>query len=320
MRKSIMPGLMILMIGGLVMGWPNQGLPSRAHLNSPVPLNHFYIVLDSETYKAIEQDPFLRGEFAVSEVRTTTRTDISYTGVYFYGTNTYFEFFDAATTNIGKLADSGIALGVDTAGTLEIFKPPSSPVKSPSTAPAAKLTLLEAPITRAFAGKQLPWFYMAVPTNIPADAGFRFWVMEYHPRFLVEWNPDPDMKDPGVRRSEILQRYARVIKDTSPKPTSTRGKPYFGDVVAITIALNEVATKSLIELGRLLGYSERTNKDHSTLTGLDIELRIIPETPTVRGIQQITMRVTGKPAKQSVFRFGKSVLKFQGNDLATWTF
>jgi hypothetical protein len=82
MRKLTPVGLVTLMIVSLVSGQTNVKLPS-------VPLNHFYVVLDSATYKAIEQSPFLRKEFAVNEQRTTTRTDISYTGVYFYGTNTW---------------------------------------------------------------------------------------------------------------------------------------------------------------------------------------------------------------------------------------
>ncbi|MEK6283164.1 MAG: DUF5829 family protein [Acidobacteriota bacterium] len=302
MLKSFLIAPMTLLIAGFVMGQPNQKITSTA------PLNHFYIVLNSETYKAIEQDPFLRGEFAVTELRTTTRTDISYTGAYFYGTNTYFEFFDAATTSIGKLSDSGIALGVDQAGTLEAFRSATG-----TNPPNSKLSLLQSPITRGFAGKQVPWFYMAVPTNIPADAGLRFWVMEYHPSFLNEWNAQPDVKNPGVRRRDILKRYATVLKDT-PR------KPYFQDVVAITLALNKATTRALLELGQLLGYRERISETTTTLTGQDIELRIIPETPTERGIRQITMRVNGKPAKQSEFQFGKSVLSFRGNGLATWTF
>ena len=53
-------------------------------------LNHFYVVLDSPTYKAIERNGFLRKRFAVNEKRTTTNAEMSYTGLYFYGINTYF--------------------------------------------------------------------------------------------------------------------------------------------------------------------------------------------------------------------------------------
>jgi len=57
------------------------------------------------------------------------------------------------------------------------------------------------------------------------------------------------------------------------------------------------------------------------LKGPDIELRVIEQTETARGIHEITMRVTRQPKEQTEFRFGtKSVLKFRGNGLATWSF
>jgi hypothetical protein len=55
-----------------------------------VVLNHFYVVLDSTTCKAVEHDAFLRSQFAVNEKRTTTNAEMSYTGLYFYGVNAYF--------------------------------------------------------------------------------------------------------------------------------------------------------------------------------------------------------------------------------------
>ncbi len=54
MWKVILTVATCFMTAGLVKGQPS------AKFNAPAPLNHFYIVLDSETYKAIEQDSFLR--------------------------------------------------------------------------------------------------------------------------------------------------------------------------------------------------------------------------------------------------------------------
>ena len=150
--------------------------------SSPIPLNHFLTVLDSATYRAIREDPFLRKEFAVTEERTTTRTDISYTGLYFYGHNTYFEFFDEARQPLGKRGDSALAFGVDQAGTLE-------PIE---TRLASEFSVGPV-ITREFGGRQVPWFYMGVPKLFP-ESGFRIWIMEYHPRFLTEWNPEPGVQ------------------------------------------------------------------------------------------------------------------------------
>lgn len=285
-----------LVPGGTIHGHANAKLPA-------VPLNHFYIVVDSATYKAIEKSSFMRKEFAVNETRTTTRTDISYTGLYFYGANTYFEFFDASATAIGNLSDSGIALGVDQAGAFEANK----------TALAGKFSV-GAPITRGFDGTQIPWFYMAVPTKFSMSSGFRFWLMEYHPRFLSEWNPRPALKDQGVSRKQILARYAAVLKDTP-------SRPYLKDVVALTIALDESTKKDLADLCRSLGYRQTVRGSATILEDEDVELRIVPRTATARGIQEITMRLDRKPSHQTELRFGaKSVLRFRGTGLATWSF
>lgn len=299
MRKTVIAGAMILVITGLGLG------QTDAKLSAPIPLNHFYIVVDAATYKAIEQSDFMRKEFAVNEQRTTTRTDISYTGLYFYGANTYFEFFDASHTAIGKLSDSGVAFGVDQVGTIEKIK----------TGLSETFSVADSPITRQFNGKQVPWFFMAVPKNLPAESGFRFWLMEYHPRFLSEWNPaGGDAENLGVSRKQILDRYASVLKGTP-------AKPYLKDVVALTIAVNEQTGKELTAVSKLLGYRERVKGNTTILEGEDIELRLIRQTAARRGVQEITMRVDRKPEKQTEFRFGsKSVLTFHANGLATWSF
>ena len=77
-------------------------------------LNHFYVTVDAATYGHLEASDFLRAEFGVYEKRTTVRKDITYSGIYFYGRNTYFEFFAEGTRQAGPA--SGLALGVDEAG------------------------------------------------------------------------------------------------------------------------------------------------------------------------------------------------------------
>lgn len=297
MRRALLVGGIVLLVGFSGLG------QEKMNLRESLALNHFYIVLDSATYKAIEQNSFLRREFAVTEQRTTTRTDISYTGVYFYGANTYFEFFDVANQTMGRLSDGGIAFGVDQPGGLDAIKRELGD----------QFSIAQAPITRQFDQKQVPWFYTAGFSNFPPDSGLRIWAMEYHPRFLADWNPSSTGKSEGVSRKHILQRYVAVLKD---KPA----KPYLEDVVALTIAVDEATQKKLAELGKLLGYGLRVEGTTMILEGPDLELRVIPQTDKLRGIQEIKMRVEQKP-KQAEFRFGaRSVLKFRGNGLATWSF
>ena len=297
MKLTATLGLLIFLLGTLTSRQPKSRRP-------PVFLNHFYVVIDSATYKDIEQSQFLRREFAVTEQRTTVRTDMTYTGLYFYGTNTYFEFFDVASDTSNQVGFSGIALGVDHAGELQAAGRELS----------SNFSMDQETITRQYNGKQVPWFYAGKQKDFPIGSSLGVWFMEYHPRFLDEWNPQPGSRKQGVSRKQILQRYAAVLKDIP-------AKPYFEDVVALTVAINDSDRKKLAELCKLLGYSEHVVGDAQVLKGPDIELRLVPQTEESRGIQEITMRVRRKPKEQTEFRFGtKSVLKFRGDGLATWSF
>ena len=267
-------------------------------------LNHFYVVIDSATYQDIEQSPFLRREFAVTEQRTTVRTDRSYTGLYFYGTNTYFEFFDVSSDSARQVGFSGIAFGVDQPDELHAV----------SKALASSFPLDQKTITRQYNGKQVPWFFTGEQKHFPIDSSFGVWFMEYHPRFLSEWNSQPGGSNQGVSRKQTLHRYAAVLKGIP-------AKPYFEDVVALTVAVNNENREKFVELCKLLGYRDSVAGNAIVLKGPDIELRLIEQTEVARGIQEITMRVNRQPKEQSEFRFGtKSVLRFRGNGLATWSF
>lgn len=297
MKITAILGVVIFLLGILT---PRHAKSKRP----PVFLNHFYVVLDSATYKEIEQSPFLRREFAVTEQRTTVRTDMSYTGLYFYGTNTYFEFFDVSSDTSNQVGFSGIALGVDQAGELQAV----------SSGLSSNFRMDQETITRQYNGKQLPWFFAGKQKDFPIGSSLGVWFMEYHPRFLDEWNPQPGKRDQGVSRKQILQRYAAVLKDIP-------AKPYFEDVVALTVAINDADRKKLVELCKQLGYSEHVIRDAQVLKGPDLELRLVPQTEDSLGIREITMRVRSKPKEKDEFRFGtKSVLRFQDNGLATWSF
>lgn len=269
----------------------------------PVPLNHFYVVLDPATYKAIESSDFLRGQFAPSEIRTTVRTDMSYSGLYFYGTNTYFEFFDASNSAVGGLGASGIAFGVEQPGALQALVN-----EQPS-----RFGVGPAPITRQFKDAQVPWFFMGT-SKIPESVGFQTWIMEYHPRFLAEWNPVEGKAHQGISRKALLERYAAVLK-------STPSQPYLQDVVGLTINLDSPTATQLIEMCQALGYLAKTEGKVTTLEGPDdFKLRVMADVTSAKGIREMILRVSREPAGQKELSFGKSVLKFLGDGQVTWTF
>jgi hypothetical protein len=275
------------------------------HNDTPLPfpilLNHFYLVLDSVTYAAFEGDRFLREEFAVSEQRTTVRTDRTYTGLYFYGANTYFEFFDVAKDPGYRVGDSGIAFGVEQPGAVGSLENRMD-VDPPTL------------VTRQLGNTQVPWFFMLKSLDLPVESGISTWIMEYHPRFLSEWHPEAEGSNAGIRRKQILQRYAATLNGLP-------AQPYLQDVVQITLATGKEVTSRLVEECKQFGYRSRTDGDTAVLEGPEITLRLAPETRSLRGIHQIELRVRGVPLRQTKFHFGpRSVLEFHGDGTATWSF
>lgn len=275
----------------------------EAPLLFPVPLNHFFVVVDSETYAAIESSPFLRTEFAPFEQRTTARSDRTYSGLYFYGTHTYFEFFDVAAEPGRRLGDSGIAFGVDEPGAVPILQ----------TRLAAHFPVQQGVITRQLGERQIPWFLSLGLAELPRGAAVNPWIMEYDPHFLAEWHPEADDSQ-GISREQILRRYAAVLPDAP-------ARPYLQDVTGLTLAVEPPAASLLTSLCRLLGYHARSEGEATLLDGPDLLLRLVPESSSERGIRQVALRVRRVTEGPAALHFGpRSVLAFQGAGTAVWSF
>jgi len=299
-EPAVIKGLVILVLLGALT--PLQGASGDGQevtVRFPVYLNHFYLTLDHATYSAIKNDLFLRGQFAVSEERTTVRKDRTYTGLYFYGNNTYFEFFDVDTEKQRRVGDSAIAFGVDEAGA-------SGKLEGP-------LGTHSATITRQLGEADVPWFLMTTPKGFTLESGISTWVMEYHPRFLREWHGEAT-GDAGVSRREILSRYKAVLKGAP-------ARLYLADVVGVTIAADKQVTARMTELCKVFGYSSRVEAGDTVLHGPDFDLRLAPGAESAHGIQQVLLRLSRTPTTNAELRFGsKSVLKFHPDATATWAF
>ena len=192
----------------------------------PVYLNHLLIFLDAETYRSIGASGFLNEHFACSEERTThdQATDMSWTGRYYYGRETYFEFMDPARTSWAPR--DAIAFGSEQEGGSEDL--------------AGRLErALQRDITRykrkrRYRDQDIPWFWTV---DIPRkdDARLISWVMEYDPGFLDRWAPDLPPEKPGagtagIARSGLLTRYRSAIGDDLP------GR-LFRDITSVTVTL-----------------------------------------------------------------------------------
>ena len=292
----LIPATMVSLLGAAFIASP---------LPLPVSLNHFYVVPDAETYKAISGSEFLKSEFAVTETRTTVRADSTYTGFYVYGVNTYFEFLESISDGSIAQGASGVAFGVDGPGGLKAIAA-AMPEEFPGDATI---------ITRALNDRAVPWFFMATPKSLPYGdpSGFSFWLMEYHPSFLAEWKPQPGSPNKGVARREILDRYAVTLG----------GKPderLLQDVVGLTVALDEARIERWTALCRAFGFRQEKGKNEIVLEGPDLTLRLVPAQGDWRGVREIQMRLRRPPVKPGEYKLGTSILALRADATATWSF
>lgn len=146
-------------------------------------LNHVYATIDAETAAAIRDSAFLR-RFANLEVRTTTGTLSTWTGVYLYGRRTYAEFFGPGDFQInGKPAPVGgwgIAVSGDRPGHIAELQ---------SRLHAAGQKAVVELDTRTFGERKVPWFTALTAVSEHGDSGGRddvvsVWAMEYVPAYF----------------------------------------------------------------------------------------------------------------------------------------
>lgn len=192
----------------------------------PVYLNHLLIFLDAETYRSIGASGFLNGHFACSEERTThdQATDMSWTGRYYYGRETYFEFMDPGRTSWAPR--DALAFGIEQEGGSEEL--------ADRLERALKRDITRFKRKRRYRDQDIPWFWTV---DIPRkeDARLISWVMEYDPGFLGRWAPDlppgnPGTGTAGIDRSGFLTRYRSAIGDDLTDRL-------FRDISSVTVTL-----------------------------------------------------------------------------------
>lgn len=261
-------------------------------------LNHFYLTLDRETFQAIAQCEFLRHQFAPNEIRTTHRTDQSYTGLYFYGERTYFEFFDVTTETHRQIGDSAIAFGLENEGDttlLESHWPDSHRLS----------------ITRPTDTEQVPWFEMLIPKGFTLEHPLTFWTMEYHPTFLTSWFPTVTAA-PTLARQEVLERYKSRIGEVA--------HPYFKNISGLTIGLPAEVYQAVDHFTHQFGYAKKATSSGFFFTDVeDVTYHIQLSENEHYGISEVVFEVTGQPS-QADWKLGNSELRFFNDQNAVWKF
>lgn len=272
-------------------------------LSLQVFLNHFYLTLDSPTYDAIVQCNFLRNQFAPNEIRTTHRTDRSYTGLYFYGEKTYFEFFDVTTETSRKVGDSAIAFGLEQEGETTLLQERWIDSK--------RLT-----ITRPTKEIQVNWFEMLIPAGFSLESPIAIWTMEYSPTFLQKWNSqdatDELSKAEWMARKTVLSRYKSLIPPIE--------NPVLRNVIGLTLWANSTVYEAFKKFAEDFGYSKNATETGFSFTDSDeVTYHIHLSNSDLYGITEVVFEVNSLPSQQA-WKLGNSTLCFVEEGKAIWSF
>jgi len=251
----------------------------------PVYLNHVYRVLDTETFRAADASEYLRTEFAPFERRTTKSGDDSWTGLYFYGESTYFEFLAADPKRDRPVGQSGVAFGIEQDGGSRAVR---TALEALGLGPVKTIER-----TRETAGKMVPWFQMT--GGDPTDAVLVTWVMEYSPNFLKQWHPELRPGLSGISRQAVLERYqAKAALTVPPKD------PMLKNVTGLRIALDPKRAESFGRELAALGWRREAKATGVSWLGPEARIEIVDAAGEARGIVAIEMSLTRKPEESKV--------------------
>jgi len=271
----------------------------------PVYLNHVYRVLDKDTFTAADHSEYLRTEFAQFERRTTKSGDDTWTGLYFYGENTYFEFLAADPARQRPVGQSGVAFGVEEPGASAAVR------KALEGLGAGKVRSIERP--RETAGRMVPWFRM---TGFePTDPILVSWVMEYSPKFLKEWHPDLRPGLSGISRKAVLERYQAKAALTAPVKD-----PLFKDVTSVRLALPPAQGEAFGRELSVLGYRRDSTEGGASFEGPGVRIELVPAAGGT-GIVALEMALTRKPEEARTIELARGArLQIRTDGTASFTF
>lgn len=219
----------------------------------PVYLNHVFVVLDHDSYRAIAESAFVRDEFAVFEQKTVSADEgESWTGTYLTGVNTYLELFAPGGVEGASVGSAGVAFGVEQPGSIASVR---------ERLQASFSGVPDQGLRHWTDGQQtVPWFHYV---NMPLEGSeepFGAWVMEYHPAIFQHRSIPLPATGLLPREAYLRERFSaqtpRLLKD----------------IVGVTLALGDDLAKQVGATLRAFGYEEARNDDLVVYEGPEVRI------------------------------------------------
>jgi hypothetical protein len=258
--------------------------------------NHAYAVVDRETADAIEHSAYLRA-FANFEVRTTTGGDLTWTGRYLYGRETYFEVFPEGELpgQDARIGAAALAVSAERDGDLATVAE-----RLPNPIPSVQ--------TRDFGdGVRVPWFD-AVSVVETYDT-FGVWGMEYRDEYFADprGHTEPASYPGDVGR----ERYH----------SDAYADHLMRDVTGIRIGVTEFDLANSVPLLRAGGFTVHSLPDGGVIAsggGTTIRLDAVPLDQV--GVRSLRLVLNESLESQHVEEIGRSTLVVGPGRSAVWTF
>ena len=217
---------------------------------APVLLNHVYAVVDEATYEALVACEVLAERFALVEERTTRRVDGAYTGLYFYGEETYVELLRPGGPRGLVPGEFGLALGVERTDAIDALA---------QRLAECGVTTFPGDVPREREGESLPWFRILGSSRAHAESRLQLFTMEYASGFAEAWSPRSEGTAPGapsLARGEVLDAYARGLSGRAHREAAL-----FRDVIALTLEVDDAEAEALLTHARAFCWNVEQRED-----------------------------------------------------------
>lgn len=265
-----------------------------------VEFNHFYVTLDAESVKSIDQSEFLANQFCNLTRTTVEADDESWTGTYLVGKRSYLELFGPG--GMEGLREGFAGIGFSTRRTGQIDEIEERLEKLVPGKIKRHLRL------RKGTDGEVPWFhYLYIEDS--DDGGFSSWLLEYHPDYLAT-------KGIHLGESGLIDRAAYLWPKTEEEPYNL----LLDDIPEIELEITPEEHNVLQMLLGAFGFESARSGEAVSYRSRDFALKVTEMSAPIYRIRRVTCSLTSRLDAEKDFSFGDNATLSIKKDSALWLF
>jgi hypothetical protein len=263
-------------------------------------LNHFYVVLDEETFAAVRTSTFFLGRFAAVDagLPAFAAPDSVSQRLFVRGKTTYLELFRPDNHFGEPVGKVGIALGVDRLEDLDCVHRLWEDQLDSGTERRR--------VERQADDELVPWYDAVYHPATSLNPDLVLWAVGYLPEFLPWLYPDRPAEATGGSRGDFL----------APRFDSTR---LLRDVVGLVVAVPAELRSTIADQLEAIGYARREYGDATVLSTTEWSLTLAEPTGDRRGLLAVDFSTNHEHEGLGIVYLGsRSLLTFGPAQRASW--